>query len=297
MTNGRISWRALSVLSLATLSTGANGQQSCRASGTTMPVTKLPEASGIAVSRRTPGVLWLHNDSGDPTIVAVDSEGATLGRVYVSGASGGDWEDVDVGPCPQGSCVYIADIGDNLGRRREVFLYRVAEPDPTASVSARAETMRVSYPDGPRDAEALFVLPNGSLFIVSKGELGPVALYHVPDQFRDGAAVQLERVATITEAEGGSRGRVGRPERITGAGASPDGRWVVLRTLYAITFYEASAFTAGDIRAVFAFDVSGVRERQGEGVALENDGTVWLASEGGGGKRPGTIARLACSLR
>jgi hypothetical protein len=193
--------------------------------------------------------------------------------------------------------VYIADIGDNTGRRREVFLYRVAEPDPSASVSARAESMRVSYPDGPRDAEALFVLPNGSLFIVSKGELGAVALYHVPDQFRDGAAVQLERIATIMEADGGNRGRVARQNRITGASASPDGQWVVLRTLYAISVYDAAAFTAGNIRELVHFDVSAVGERQGEGVAIGNDGTVWLASEGGGGKRPGTIARLTCSLR
>jgi hypothetical protein len=178
-----------------------------------------------------------------------------------------------------------------------VFIYRVPEPDSGATVSARAESMRVSYPDGPRDAEALIVLPDGRLFIVSKGERGPVALYRVPQPFQNGASAQLERIATLTEAEGGNAGRVNRANRVTGAGASPDGRWIVLRTLYALTFYDAATFTTGNIREAFHYVVNGIRERQGEGVAIGDDGTVWLASEGGGNKRPGTIARLECSLR
>src|SRR5512134_250324 len=88
-------------------------QQACRMNGPLMRVANLPEASGVAASRRTPGVLWSHNDSGEPGLVAVATDGTTRGRVYVAGASAGDWEDIEVGPCPQGSCVYIGDIGDN----------------------------------------------------------------------------------------------------------------------------------------------------------------------------------------
>ena len=287
----------LAGIGLALISTTypASAQQSCRVAD--QPITvDVSEASGIAISQRTPGQLWLHNDSGEPTVFAVSPDGSVRRRVYVSGATGGDWEDVAVAACPLGTCLYIGDIGDNGGRRREVFIYRVPEPDSGATVTMPAESMRVSYPDGPRDAEALIVLPNGNLFIVSKGELGAVALYRVPQPFENRASVQMERVVTLLEADGGSAARVARPNRVTGAGASPDGRWIVLRTLYAITVYEAAAFTAGNIREVFRFDVSGIRERQGEGVAISNDGTVWLASEGGGNKRSGTIARLTCTL-
>ena len=293
----RAAWSLCAVSFVLATSAGiAAAQNSCRVTGEPANLQGLNEASGIAVSRRTPGILWSHNDSGEPTLIAVSADGATRGRVHVSGGDG-DWEDVAVGPCPQGSCLYIGDIGDNNGRRRDVFIYRLPEPDSGATISLRAESMRVSYPDGPRDAEALIVTPDGTLFIVSKGEVGSVALYRVPQPFENGARAQLERVTTLVEPAGGSTGRVARRSRVTGAGSSPDGRWIVLRTLDAIAFYDATTFAAGNPRVAFRFDVSGVGERQGEGVAIGDDGTVWLASEGGGSNRPGTIVRLECTVK
>ena len=288
----------LTLLALSSLSAiPAGGQQSCRAAGQLMSVNELPEASGVANSRKTPGQLWLHNDSGQPALFAVAADGTLRGRVRVYGAGVRDWEDIDVGPCPQGSCIYIGDIGDNNAKRRDIVIYRVPEPEANAGTSAPSESMRLTYPDGPRDAEAFFVLPNGNLFIVTKGERGPVALYRIPEAFRNGATVKLERVATIVESEGNSGATVARPNRITGAGASRDGRWIALRSLHAVTFYAAEDFTAGNIKEVLRFDVSAIRERQGEGVAFGDDGTVWLSSEGGGSARPGTIARLDCTLK
>ena len=283
---------ALSSLSLVP----ARAQHSCRAVGQLMSVSDLPEASGVAASRKAPGQLWLHNDSGQPALFAVMADGTARGRVRVYGAGVRDWEDIDVGPCPQGSCMYIGDIGDNNAKRRDVVIYRVAEPDPGAGTSAPSESMRLTYPDGPTDAEAFFVLPNSNLFIITKGERGAAVLYRVPE-FRDGTTAQLVRVATVVDAEGSSNAAVARANRITSATASRDGRWVALRTLHAVMFYAADEFTAGNIREVLRFDVSALREIQGEGVAFGEDGTVWLSSEGGGSGRQGTIARLDCTLK
>ena len=261
-----------------------------------MKVADLPEASGVAASRKTAGQLWLHNDSGQPALFAVAADGTPRGRVRVYGAGVRDWEDIDVGPCPQGSCIYIGDIGDNNARRRDVVIYRVAEPDPSAGTSSPSESMRLTYPDGPKDAEAFFVLPNGNLFLVTKGERGPAVLYRVPE-FRDGTTAQLARVATVVDAEGSANAAVARSSRITGAASSRDGRWVALRSLHAVTFYAADEFTAGNVREILRFDVSAFREIQGEGIAFGEDGTVWLSSEGGGSGRQGTIARLDCTLK
>src|SRR5687767_1112606 len=58
------------------------------------PLPNLPEASGAALSRRTPGLLWSHNDSGEPLLFAFDTSGALRGRVHVPNAAVEDWEDV-----------------------------------------------------------------------------------------------------------------------------------------------------------------------------------------------------------
>src|SRR5881409_2635287 len=87
---------------------------------------RLIESSGVAVSHAHPGVLWSHNDSGDgPYLYATDTTGADRGRVLVSGAENEDWEAMALGPCPMrpGTCVYLADTGDNLERRTVVTVY------------------------------------------------------------------------------------------------------------------------------------------------------------------------------
>lgn len=290
--------RAICLIAAALVAAAsADAQQfSCHPRGPLLKVQDLPEASGVAASRRTPGVLWSHNDSGQPILVALTTDGAVRGRVRVTGAQVVDWEDISVGSCPQGSCVYIGDVGDNHANRRDIIIYRVPEPGPGDTATAAVETLRMTYPDGPRDAEALFVLPNGNMFIVTKGDGGPVALYRVPVPFRNGASVQLERVATLVPAEEKDGRRVAKQRRVTGASASSNGRWVVLRTHEAITFYAAEEFVAGKIREVFQYDVTPLGEPQGEGVAFSAGAEIWLAGEGGGNSRPGTLARLDCTL-
>jgi hypothetical protein len=269
----------------------------CRVSGSVLRLQDLPEASGLAASRRMPGVFWSHNDSGDPVVFALTSTGAVRDRVRVTGANVDDWEDIAVGACPQGSCLYIADIGDNAARRRSITVYRVAEPAAGATQTERAETMRATYPDGPQDAETLLVLPSGHLLIVTKGETGAVALYRSPSIFQHGAAVSLERVATLVPAVGrGNSSRVARPSRVTGGDVSMDGRWIVLRTGTTVQFYDARQLAAGTVREVSRLDVSSLREPQGEGVAFTADAEVWLASEGSGKSQPGSLARLSCTL-
>lgn len=242
-------------------------------------------------------MLWSLNDSGEPVIFALSATGAVRDRVRVTGARVEDWEDLAAGPCPSGACLYVADIGDNGARRRAITIYRVPEPSPRATRTAPAAAMRATYPDGPRDAEALVVLPDGAMLVVTKGDGGPVALYRFPGPFRAGATVVLERVAELVPATGRGRNRrVGRAQRITGASASPDGRWIVLRTGRSVVFHEARAFAAGRFPAAARLDLASAREPQGEGVALGANGALWLAGEGGERARPGTLARASCTL-
>jgi hypothetical protein len=98
----------------------------------------LPEASGLALSRRDPNVLWSLNDSGAPTVVALSPSGELLGRVRIAGANVNDWEDVSVGPCGDESCLYIADTGNGGGtQRNDVVVYRFASRFPATGKQRR----------------------------------------------------------------------------------------------------------------------------------------------------------------
>ena len=240
------------------------------------------EASGVAVSRRTPGIIWSHNDSDLPTLLAFDATGAARGRVRVTGASVTDWEDLAAGPCPAGACLYIADIGDNNRSRRQITIYRVPEPRPDDETTEPADVWTATYPDGARDAEALIVTPLGEVFLVTKENPRTTALYRIPIA-ASGALARLELVSPLALA------------RVTGGSISADGNWVALRTNTTLFFYPAADLLTGQSPQPRQFDLRPLNERQGEGVAFGQDGLVFLVGEGG--STSGTLAAVRCSPR
>jgi hypothetical protein len=265
----------------------------CRISAQLVRARELPEGSGVAASRRTPGVFWAHNDSGDPVVFALDQKGSVTGRIRVTGAQVDDWEDIAVGPCGPSSCLYIADIGDNSGKRKHITLYRTPEPAPSDAATASVEIFHATYPDGAHDAEALFVTPESDVFVVTKGDPGPVALYRFPRPLASGEPQQLQRVG-----EPLASGNIDAKDRPTGADISQDGRWVAVRTTDHVRFYPAADLIAGRWREAFRTDLTALDEPRGEGVTFAANGAVILVGEGGGlTRRPGTFAILACTLQ
>jgi hypothetical protein len=261
----------------------------CQASGQVVRIPDLPEASGVALSHRTPGRLWAHNDSGN-VLVALDSRGTVTGRVTVSGMKVQDWEAVTVGACPAGSCIYIADIGDNTARRDRITIHRLGEPSTESSVSV-TDTFHATYPDGAHDAETLLITPDGTLFIVTKGETDAVGLYRFPPDLQPGATHRLERVGQPR-----APGKAAQTERVTDGAVSPDGTLVALRTRQGFTLHRAKDLFAGKWTDAGPVDLKSVGEAQGEGIALGADGAVYLTGEGGGKAQPGTFAKYTCAV-
>jgi hypothetical protein len=131
--------------------------------------------------------------------------------------------------------------------------------------------------------------PDGRMYVVTKGDAGPIGLYRFPRQPQRGGSV-LERVGGPQ-----SREKRGGDDRITDGAASPDGAWIVLRTARALLFYRAADLTAGHWREAGRMDLRELGESQGEGVAWAADNSIYLVGEGGGGSQPGTFARLVCA--
>jgi hypothetical protein len=253
----------------------------CTVTAGVTPLAGVGEASGVAVSRRTPGILWSHNDSGRASLFAFDNAGNAKGRVELTGVTVDDWEDLAIGQCPEGSCLYIADIGDNNRARSGITIFRVPEPRADDKTTAPAETWTMTYPDRAHDAEALFATSAGQLFLVSKEDARTTTLYRVPSPA--GSAGRLQLVAQLPL------------DRVTGGAASPDGNWVALRTNTELLFYPAADLIAGKSVQPRRFDLKPLKERQGEGVAFGPDGVVYLVGEGGG--KGGTLATIKCALR
>lgn len=259
---------------------------------------RVAESSGVAVSRRYPGVLWTHNDSGNEAVVyATNLAGEDLGRYTVPGAKNDDWEDVALAPCPGQThpCWYLADTGDNNEHRKHAGLYLVPEPDqpPTpagdrapARVAPRGRHVVIRYPDRPRDVEALWVNPDGSVELVTKGTSGPILRYLIPAAGLTGNAVTPDLVDTLPIVPRRAIGRL-----VTGAAISPSGNRVVIRTYTELYFFHRQ-----DDRHLSPEGGPcwlGALQPQGEGVAFLDEDTLVLTSEGALG-RPGPIHRVRC---
>lgn len=285
----------------------------------------LPEASGVAVSRRHDGIVWVLNDGPEGVLWALAPDSAEPGtelapvaRVQVA-TEIWDWEALEVGACPTGlaarSCLWVADTGNNFQHRDVVRLHVLPEPDlDPASAEGRPPVVEpavvhLSYPDAPRDVEALFVV--GSIpWLVSKGNADDANLYRVPlpaawaessadapltaekvqelapgglnlvRQFTGAATVPGAHAADEGDAAGGDA--AGAPAR------------VLIRSYIRLQLYEV-----GDDGAVPVeggeVNLLSLREPQGEGVAVGADGRVWLVSEAGPtGGRAG-LSAVRCS--
>ena len=250
---------------------------------------RLTESSGVAASRRQPGVLWTLNDSGnEPWIFATDTLGGDLGAFRVTGANDTDWEAIALGPCGRRQCLYIADTGDNGESRSEVRIYRVPEPalPPRSPATLLAEALELRYSDGPRDVEAAFVGGDGTVFLISKGRDRTARAYRVPPR------AWSERGTVVAEALGGlpiDTGGLGN--LVTDAALSPAGDRVVIRTYLAV-FLFALTRRNSLLPLGVACDASGLQV-QGEGISWLDQRLMVLTSEGGFGT-PGTIVVLGC---
>ena len=144
----------------------------------------LVENSAAVMSQSQPGVFFTVNDSGnDPVLFALDTTGATRGRWTIQNATNTDWEAAARGPClrpgpdrgrASASCLFLGDVGDNGAVRPAVTIYRVEEPAVTSTMAEgtlHGDKVVLRYPDSPHDVEAMYVSPDGTIYLLTKRPL------------------------------------------------------------------------------------------------------------------------------
>lgn len=236
----------------------------------------LAEASGMAASRVHEGVFYLHNDSGNTAhVFAVKGDGATVG-IFALAAANIDWEDIAVGPCPSGHCIFVADIGDNDAVRPGYTLYRAPEPATLGKADLAPEAFPFTYEDGPHNAETLLVHPiTGEIVVVTKVKAGPSAHYRAPSAWSAGEAAVFTRQGEIPLLAGSPR--------ITGGSVHPAGLGVLLRTYTHLHYFAASTPDAplGETLSHAPCPLPVAEEAQGEAVSWTATGDGYLTlSEG-----------------
>jgi len=223
---------------------------------------RIVESSGMALSRRHPGVLWTHNDSGDRArLFAVGADGRTRATLTLAGVEARDWEALATGRDDRGrSALFVGDIGDNNGVWPEVAVYRVAEPAVLRDATVAAVRYRLRYPDGSRDAEALLVDPRGNRLYVATKSVNGGGLYQAPARLRTDQVNLLQRVARV-------------PPIVTDGAFASDGRSFVLRDYQGAFVYTAPGRRVGSFELPLQY--------QGESIAVSADGRSVLAGSEG----------------
>ena len=250
---------------------------------------ELEELSGLAASRRHPGIFWAHNDSDNTLVLhAMRPDGTIVASFPLRGVIARDPEDIAVGPCAQGdarSCIYLGDVGDNGRRRAQVAILKLPEPAQLRSGPITAEVMPFRYADGGRNVEALVVDPRTArLFVITKTlvSLGDVYRLDGLGTRGGGRAVRVRQLRAARDFD----------SYTTAADVHPRGDRMLLRTygrVWELRSPGARAFE--DVLEAQPVEVPGASQPQAEAIAYDGDGLGYLlASESAGS----AIYHVAC---
>jgi hypothetical protein len=221
----------------------------------TLQDEEIDESSGVVVRGER---LYTVNDSGDgPHVYAVDRRSGET--VAVTTYDDEDPVDVEALAAGRGGTLWVGDIGDNSRARGSVTVHRLVPREGMVE----AASFDLTYPDGPHDAETLLVHPRtGRLLVVTKRPVIGGTVYRAPATLSEGDVHRLQPVASV-------------PGMVTDGTFVAGGRRVLLRTYGSAALYTYPGFEQ-------LTDIELPEQEQGEGIAVGEDGTVYLTTEGAG---------------
>jgi hypothetical protein len=239
------------------------------------------ENSGIVKSRNYPDLFWMHNDSGDePRIYPIHRDGTNYINerypeehgVLIGGAINVDWEDI---ACDADGMLIIADVGNNGNDRRDLTLYYVDEPAPTAGRTTFRKKVFVRFPDQQEfpasrddfnyDCEAIFALGDIVYFLTKNRSNSHTSLYSLTDP-KSEVVNSLAYLATF-DLQG----------QAVAADCSTDGKRLAVLSYTGLWLFVRERVDQG----FFTEEIwwTPLREHEAEAVCFANDGSLILADE------------------
>lgn len=241
--------------------------------------SRLNEISGIVESIKYSKNFWVHNDSGDqPRIFRVNPDLEIIQEVQFEGISHIDWEDIAYGNYNDQKTLFIGDIGDNKGLRDEIKIYFIKEPEENVFKIESIRTLNLSYPDGPRDAEALLFdeMYNELIIITKRDKKSRVYTYNLNS--KDVGSLKFEgelNLEEFDEIDSISKYKITSADAISGQG-------IIIKNyleVYLYTLTDSDRFTNVLINRS-PKKIKYLPELQGEAISLEvNYKGYWVTSE------------------
>jgi hypothetical protein len=125
----------------------------------------IPESSGIEYWN---DILWTFNDSGTPELFGLDLRGNIKKKFLLSSARNWDWEDMT----QDENFIYIADTGNNKGRRDTVAITKI-DKNLLLADSVLTSVLRFTWPSNSGkkinyDCEAIIALGDSILLFTKE---------------------------------------------------------------------------------------------------------------------------------
>lgn len=244
----------------------------------------IPECSALWASTLHPGVFWTLSDSGNKAqIIPVHADGSPIPtpsghwkKVTLAGVKSVDFEAMTSDGAGH---LIVADVGNNLSRRKELFLYVFKEPvlGTKEVTDFRKYTFawpdQTVYPDPElgHDCEAIFAV-RGRLYLLTKHRRDTLTDLWRVDLPALGAQASLVKLARF-DAKG----------MVTDASVSPDGKHLAILTYRMAWVFDlpaaGEAFFSGHAKAAPLSPP--ILSWQLEGCAWLDPQTLLLGSEQG----------------
>ena len=247
----------------------------------------LPEISGRACSRTTPGYLWAHGDENtgsNKKIIAINPNAQSKNdelvmTVNISGDPGrDDWEDIATGVYNNTNYVFVGAFGDNdLQFNDQYYSYYFEEPAITSGTqNVTVNYIRFGYPDNKAHNTETLMYDNVEqmFYIVDKVKSGICHLYKLPFSTTYGTTVQ--RLTEVCALGNGSKFNY-----CTGGDITPDGRWMAIKSKPYVLLWERQGSESLSQTAqrnpvqIMAYK----EEKQGESLAWLDASTFYTTSD------------------
>ena len=250
----------------------------------------MPEVSGLACSRQTPGYLWAHGDENTGSnrkIVALNPNGTLAMTVNVTtpGIDRDDWEDIATGVYNGKNYIFIGAVGDNdLVFENQYYILYFEEPTITSgTISVTANYIRYGYPDyatGESSKKAhntetlMYDNIEQKFYIADKVKKKICKLYSLPMSTTYGSTTQT--VTYVCELGNGNKFNY-----LTSGDITPDGQWMAIKSKPYVLLWERQGNESLSVTAqrnpvqVMAY----LEETQGESLAWFDATTFYTTSD------------------